>query len=114
MSGFILAVKTQDGTASEIRRVAERGFKAVLARHRKTLTSDNGREYAEWDLTEKHTVMTVYFANPYHSWERGANENANDLLRRYFPKGTPFATLSPRRLRYRTRTRSFTALQLEG
>ena len=97
-SGYLLAAKTKDGTAPEIRTTAERGFRAVPAKYRKTLTLDNGREHAEWDLTEKHTGMKVYFANPYHSWERGANENANGLLRRYFPKGTPFATLSPKRL----------------
>jgi len=39
-------------------------------------------------------ALSVYFAKPYASWERGANENTNDLLRRYFPKGTIFINLA--------------------
>ncbi len=59
----------------------------------KTITFDNGKEFA------KHTDMAdslgcdTYFAKPYHSWERGQNENANGLLRQYFPKGMEFTDL---------------------
>jgi len=97
-SGYLLASKTKDGTAEEIRLHAERDFKAIPTRKKLTCTLDNGTEHAEWELTEKHTGLTVYFANPYHSWERGTNENTNGLLRRSFPKGTPFATITDRQL----------------
>jgi len=40
-------------------------------------------------------VTTRYFPHPYHSWERGLNENTNGLLRQYFPKGTNFTTITP-------------------
>ena len=55
-------------------------------------------EHAEWELTEKETNMTTYFAKPYHSWERGSNENTNWLVRRFYPKGTSFATLTQKEL----------------
>ena len=61
---------------------------------RVTLTFDNGRENAEHLLMEFHTGFTVYFAHPYHSWERGTNENTNGLIREYFPKGTDFNTVT--------------------
>jgi len=53
----------------------------------KTITFDNGREFTEHMRTASSLVCETYFAKPYHSWERGQNENANGLLRQYFPKG---------------------------
>lgn len=51
-----------------------------------TMTFDNGKEFAEHEKIGKHLECNTYFAKPYHSWERGQNENANGLLRQYFPK----------------------------
>lgn len=51
-----------------------------------TLTFDNGKEFAEHAFIAKAQQACVYFAHPYHSWERGLNENTNGLLRQYFPK----------------------------
>jgi IS30 family transposase len=59
-----------------------------------TLTLDNGPENRNWILLETKTGLQVFYAHPYHSWERGANENANGLLREYFPKGTDFGMIS--------------------
>jgi IS30 family transposase len=56
----------------------------------KTFTVDNGKEFANFKEMEKELSAKVYFANPYHSWERGTNENTNGLLRQFFPKGTDF------------------------
>lgn len=52
----------------------------------KTLTLDNGTEFTNHEDVSEHTGVAVYFCHPYSSWERGANENANGLLRGYLPK----------------------------
>lgn len=51
-----------------------------------TMTFDNGKEFADHDGVSQAVDCKTYFAKPYHSWERGQNENANGLLRQYFPK----------------------------
>jgi IS30 family transposase len=53
-----------------------------------TITADNGKEFAWHEKIAEQLKTKVYFAHPYHSWERGLNENTNGLLRQYFPKGT--------------------------
>jgi len=52
-----------------------------------TITFDNGKEFAEHEKVAAALKADIYFAHPYHSWERGLNENSNGLLRQYFPKG---------------------------
>jgi IS30 family transposase len=56
----------------------------------KTITFDNGVEFASHDRIERELRARVYFAHPYSPWERGLNENTNGLIRRFFPKGTDF------------------------
>lgn len=52
----------------------------------KTITSDNGTEFHQYQKIETCCNTKFYFANPYHSWERGSNENVNGLIRQYLPK----------------------------
>ena len=52
-----------------------------------TTTADNGKEFAGFTVLERKLGLDVYFARPYHAWERGLNENTNGLLRQFFPKG---------------------------
>lgn len=52
------------------------------------MTYDNGSEFSDYRYVERYAGMDVFFANPYHSWERGTNENTNGLLRQFVPKGT--------------------------
>ena len=61
-----------------------------------TITADNGTEFHDYEAVEEATSATFYFATPYHSWERGTNENLNGLLRQYLPKGTNLAGLNQR------------------
>jgi IS30 family transposase len=60
----------------------------------KTITSDNGKEFAKHELIAQALEIDYYFANPYCSWERGANENLNGLVRQYFPKGSNFEMIT--------------------
>ena len=59
-----------------------------------SITYDNGVEFAYHDLIKIDTKIDIYFAHPYSSWERGANENFNGLLRQYFVKGGPCVTIT--------------------
>ncbi len=59
-----------------------------------TLTSDNGREFADHERTAANLGADFYFCHPYSSYERGLNENTNGLIRQYFPKQTEFDKIS--------------------
>ena len=59
-----------------------------------TLTSDNGKEFAEHEAIAESLAADFYFAHPYASWERGLNENTNGLVRQYFPKQSRFEELT--------------------
>jgi len=59
-----------------------------------TITSDNGIEFAQHELIAKALDAKMYFAHPYHSWERGLNENTNGLIRQYIPKSSDFSGLT--------------------
>ncbi|MEK7152673.1 MAG: IS30 family transposase [Patescibacteria group bacterium] len=85
-SGYLLAVKLERATAAAFAQAATSSFAAVSLRYKQTLTLDNGTEMSNYEEMEQSTGMRLYFAHPYHSWERGTNENTNGLLRFYFPK----------------------------
>jgi IS30 family transposase len=59
-----------------------------------TITSDNGREFAHHQSISEQLEAAFYFAHPYHSWERGLNENTNGWVRQYFPKGSDFTQIT--------------------
>ena len=59
-----------------------------------TITADNGKEFAGHKEVAEFLNIDYYFARPYHSWERGSNENLNGLIRQYFSKGTDFRTIT--------------------
>jgi IS30 family transposase len=64
----------------------------------KTITFDNGREFCQHSDIAQQLECKTYFAKPYHSWQRGLNENHNGLLRQYFPKQSPLDTVSQHEL----------------
>ena len=59
-----------------------------------TITADNGKEFAKHQEIAEKLKISFYFCKPYHSWERGANENTNGLIRQYIPKGTDFSEIT--------------------
>lgn len=59
-----------------------------------TGTFDNGKEFSDHQTISKTLEMSIFFATPYHSWERGLNEHTNGLIRQYFPKGINFDDVS--------------------
>jgi IS30 family transposase len=84
-TGYLIIGKLRDrGKQALTARVI-----ALVRRHRgwfKTITADNGTEFHDYKKIERATGVPIYFANPYHSWERGTNENTNGLIRQYLPK----------------------------
>lgn len=65
----------------------------------KTITTDNGREFAEHEWITKKLGVPVYFADSYCSWQKGAVENGNKLVRLYIPKGTDISTVTDGKIR---------------
>jgi len=63
----------------------------------RTITVDNGTEFHGYEEIERATGVRFYFATPYHSWERGTNENTNGLIRQYLPKGLSMKNLTQSR-----------------
>jgi IS30 family transposase len=93
-SGYLMAALLPDKTAKSFEIAAKQCFDAVPSKYTKTLTLDNGVEMSNYEKIERTTNIQIYFAHPYHSWERGTNENTNGLLRFYFPKKMSFAHLT--------------------
>ena len=89
-SRYLLASKLKNKKAATLTCQGIKAFTIVPKKMRHTLTVDNGSEFAQFKEFEKKTGLTIYFADPYSAWQRGANENTNGLLRQYFPKGSNF------------------------
>jgi IS30 family transposase len=99
-SRFLIAAKLLDKKAESLMRESAKAFCHVPKEMRKTLTVDNGKEFARFKELENKTGLTVYFADPYSAWQRGTNENTNGLLRQYFPKGTDFRNITAEELAF--------------
>lgn len=97
-TGIYFVTRVKDKTAGATVNAVESRLSTLPEHVRHTLTLDNGTENSDWKMLEERVRIKTYFAHPYRSSERGANENANGLLREYFPKGTDFATVSDEEL----------------
>ncbi len=123
-SGYLRAFLLQNGSSTGFATCGAAALQDIPDKYLKTMTLDNGTEMQSYELLERLTPLQVFFAYPYHSWERGTNENTNGLLRQYFPKGsnlglatqeqldlavTLLNTRPRKRLDYRTPTEVFEA-----
>ena len=86
-TGCVLIGKLRNHTAADLN---ERLLQIIDSSPHlfKTITADNGTEFHSYEHIERLTGVTIYFATPYHAWERGTNENTNGLIRQYLPKRT--------------------------
>ncbi len=93
MSLFCILEPLRTKEADEL---ADTAFSAFMPYREllRTVTSDNGKEFAGHARIACELDVGYYFAHPCHSWERGANENMNGLIRQYLPKGTFFEDLT--------------------
>lgn len=96
---FTLIGRTDSKEADEVAAMIGRLFAAMPPACRKSLTLDNGKEFARHEKIAKGSGLDVFFARPYHSWERGTNENTNGLIRRLHPKKSSFAEIEEEDLR---------------
>lgn len=92
-SGYAVIKKLRARTADQVTQAASQALTEHAGRFH-TLTLDNGTEFHDYKILEARFPLTCYFATPYHSWERGANENLNGLIRQYLPKGICMSKLT--------------------
>lgn len=90
-SWFLLAGKLSSRNAAETRAVMQQRLGEYMVR---SISLNNGTEFAEFWLLEEHIGAPVYFAELHKPWQRGTNENANGILRFFFPKGCDFRAVS--------------------
>lgn len=92
-SGYAVIAKVQNKTAKLVSKAIVKLLEPFKAKV-KTLTYDNGKEFAKHAWIDKKLSSTGYFARPYCSWQRGSNENFNGLLRQYVPKKRLMSTVT--------------------
>ena len=92
-SRYTCLAKSDDKTTKNVIDVLQERLNPIAGMF-ETITFDNGREFSEHQRLSSSLNADVFFAKPYHSWERGTNENTNGLVRQYHPKGKSFNELS--------------------
>ena len=97
-SGYARIGRVDSMKSDMTMRVAKRRMKDLPPNLRRSMTFDNGKEFAEHQKLTRGLGLEVYFADPYASWQRGTNENTNGLLRQFFNKGTDFTQISHRQV----------------
>ncbi len=94
-SKFTRLARVAHKTAELVTRAVSTQLESLTA---KSITSDNGREFAHHSAIAAGLEAKFYFAHPYSSWERGLNEDTNGLVRQYFPKKSDFSKITDRQI----------------
>ncbi len=94
-SRYTIVVKIQSKNADHVHEILKQRLKELDEERRRSITFDNGTEFARCHRLEKHLDIKLYFADPGCPYQRGTNENTNGLIRQYFPKGTGLSKTSP-------------------
>jgi IS30 family transposase len=97
-SGYAVMAKVEKKTSELVSSAIVDKLQPLAARV-KTLTFDNGKEFAGHAHIDQQLQSTAYFARPFASWERGSNENLNGLLRQYVPKKRAMSTVTDEEIR---------------
>ncbi len=97
-SRVLEAVKTKTKSAREVRQAVIGALQDRPVSWVKTITFDNGTEFADHETIAKRLGVAIYFADPYSAYQRGSNEQVNGLIRRRLPKGTHFKDLTQKQL----------------
>jgi len=101
--GALVTLTERKSRFTLVRKVAQKSAELVTQAvidslswvdHLKTITSDNGKEFAAHQRISDELLIDFYFAHPYAAWERGTNENANGLIRQYLPKDRDLSSVS--------------------
>ncbi len=100
VSGLVFISKVYDRTMAEANRASLERLSNIPTHLLKTLTRDRGSENMGYVELEEELDIRCYFAHAYSSYERGANENLNGLVRRYLPKGTDFTKITNEQIRH--------------
>jgi IS30 family transposase len=88
---FVMLAALDDKTAPHVAQVLAERIQTLPEGLRRSLTCDQGKEFAEHKAFSIRSEVPVYFCDPHSPWQRGSNENTNGLLRQYLPKGTDLA-----------------------
>jgi IS30 family transposase len=97
-SRFLVVLRPKTNGARERASLINNKFSSFPVKARRSITFDNGLEFAEHGRMTAVLGTKVYFAKPYASWQRGSNEHANGILRRYLPRATDLDMLTDKEL----------------
>lgn len=100
LSRYTIIAKLEEKTSSQTNLALSFLLSAYPKELLKSITYDNGLEFAGHKEVSNVYDLTSYFCEPYHSWEKGTVENRNGVIRYYFPKGTDFSKITEEQIKY--------------